>query len=216
VRVRECKRRYVKDLQSSKRKKRTIMLNIVLDKADIAVIISVLGIIVAFFNVNRQKRAALKNDEEKFKRDHNLQTYNEFVEILYDLLLTVRKFRSMGNRYKFVIGSNPHDLITSLNELTWEITDSWFTVIEKVGTYYVKREYVLKDFEANIDCISKLTKDLDDKLWKFKTFVWDHDDHLLKINSILEEMEKLGEQSIDEITTLIELLQKKFLGHLYK
>ncbi|MHA6484108.1 hypothetical protein ACX1C1_19625 [Paenibacillus sp. strain BS8-2] len=195
-----------------------MMLNITIDKSDLLFGLSVIGVVLTFINVNRQRKASLQNDEEKFKREHNLQTYNEFVEILYQLLIVIRGIKSLGNRYEVVVSSKPKDLITSLNEITWEITDhkEWITSTEKIRAYFIKREYVLKLFEDKIEQIAILNNQIDKNFWLFKLHVWEHDERVEDIKNTLQTLETLSEKLISEITILIRMLQKEFLGHMYK
>ena len=180
----------------------------------IGVTISFLSVITLFINVNRQKKATQYIDEEKFKRKLRLKTYDEIVEILFLLLNIVQKFRILDHRYQQVMQRKNNDIISELNELTWEITDNWFNTITQINSYYMKREIVLRPLKNDFETLQAQTEKLDQLLWQFKGHIWDLNRE--DMEQLVGYMKKESERSIELLNTTILKLQVEFLGHIFK
>jgi hypothetical protein len=187
--------------------------------AQLAFVISCISIYVSFINVNRQRKATLKNEEEKFKRELNLKTSDEFIEILHDMLVHLRNYRGLEHSLNDVLKNNSDNNIAAFNESMWKIIESWIADINKVESYYLKRNVVLKNHEDNILKIKNIGSSADSELWKFKIdfFTLPINEHYNQVlNNKLKSLTSMAEELIDLVGKTIREVQSDFLGHLYK
>ncbi|WP_340401022.1 hypothetical protein [Paenibacillus sp. FSL H8-0079] len=176
-----------------------------------ALFFSLLAIVITFWNVNRQRVANLKNDTEKFKRELNLKTCDEFIEKIFSAKQLLQRTRSLEGQLRWMIfGAKSQE---EFNEDLWGIIED--KSIEDLWLYILKREIILKKYKG--DC-EKLYKEWDrstQEIWKFKNF-WipgrtDQElfEEIIKPNEVAEPLIELTEK-------LQRQIQNDFLGHIYQ
>ncbi len=191
------------------------------DASSIAIVISVLAVGINFINVSRVRKANLKNDEEKFKRELNLKTSDEFIEVLFNSKTNVQKFKSLKKDFSLLIFIEGETVQSwsGLNDKLWDmtkaITDNYYSVL----SYYQKRKVILLGHTKDINSLESQIKTLDAEILKVKEEIinsYDHETYnfdtitplLTNILENLNEHVTLYEKIIDEA-------QVNFLGKLY-
>lgn len=125
-------------------------MKINISTAEIVLVISFFGIILTFWNVTRQQKASQKNDELKFLRDLKLKTSDEFIEILYQFVLTIGSYRSLKSRYNDVILNRNIEKTKKFNDYLWGLTEKWGQSIHEIDSYYLKRKKLLIQYDSKI------------------------------------------------------------------
>ncbi|WP_019637342.1 hypothetical protein [Paenibacillus fonticola] len=193
-------------------------MKINLSSSEIALIISFIGLLITFWNVNRQQKASHKNDLSKWIRDMKQRTNEEFIDLLYELYLIIGMYRSIYFRYHYAIHNDSTDKknANEFNEYIWEIINQWGTAYHKIDSYYLKRKGILIKFDNNIKEVHNKALALDKGLWEFKGFLYEYiaNNQLpsSKVADLLKEIEiEAGElQKYLEVTII--KLQEDFLG----
>jgi hypothetical protein len=169
-----------------------------------------LTVIISLWNVNRQKNAALKNDEEKFMRELNLKTCDEFLEMIFEVRNLFQSTRSLESQLEWTIKG--HKKIEEFNDYLWKVIED--KSIQEFWMYFLKREIVLQNYKADVEKIYHDWDNASQSIWKFKTF-WipgrtDQEliQELKKVNVVIEPI-------IELTTTLQRKVQSDFLGKIY-
>lgn len=196
--------------------KRMKTMKINISSAEIALTISFIGLLVSFWNVTRQQKASQKNDELKFIRDLKLKTSDEFIELLYQLMLTIGRYRSLQSRYNEVLPNRNIEKTKEFNEYLWELTEKWGNSIHEIDSYYLKRKKLLIQYDSKIMQIRSNSLSLDGLLWETKGSLFEDEydsDSILPKVLIMHEM---ANELIGYIEELIVLIQEDLLKNLGK
>lgn len=182
----------------------------------IALVVSLAGLLVSFINVNRQRKAAYKNETEKFKRDLRLKAYDQFIELLFQFLENTKENRTLSipfdDRY---LNTDIKTRIREFDERFWEITKTWVKCHSALETFYLKRIVVIKQYSNMYTKIRQSGIELDQALWDLKKDYIGTEDIILirdKVNTYQIRAEKF----ISLLEESIQKLQNDFLGHLFE
>ncbi|MEF2965403.1 hypothetical protein V3851_06110 [Paenibacillus sp. M1] len=182
----------------------------------IALIVSITGLLVSFINVNRQRKAAYKNETEKFKRDLRLKANDEFIELLFQFLENTKEIRTLSipfdERY---LNTDIKVRTKEFDERFWKITKTWIKCHSALETFYLKRIVVIKQYSDLYIIIRQSGIELDKALWDLKNdYIGTEDITLIKdkVNTYQLKAEKF----ISLLEGSIQKLQKDFLGDLFE
>lgn len=182
----------------------------------IALAVSIASMLVSFINVNRQRKAAYKNETEKFKRDLRLKANDEFIELLFQFLENTKLNRTLS------IPFDERYLLTDIKTRTkefdekfWEITKTWLKCHSALETFYLKRIVVIKQYSDIYIVIRQSAIELDKALWNLKNDYIRTED-LLLIKDKVNTYQLRAEKFINLLEESIQHLQMDFLGNLFE
>lgn len=176
----------------------------------ISLIFSFLAIIIAFWNVNRQRIANLKNDEERFKRDLNLKTCDEFIEKIFNAKQLIQKTRNLEGLLKRMTNGPKSEV--EFSEDLWAIIED--KSIEDLWLYILKREIILKKYKEDCERIYREWDESTQEIWKFKNF-WITGRTDQELIEEIVKVNKIAEPLIELTDNLLRQSQNDFLGNIY-
>lgn len=137
----------------------------------LSVTVALLSAFISFWNISRQRKANLRNEEEKFKRELNLKTNDEFLEVLYETKKLFYRFLGLEHSFRAVVMVKEKGLTTenSLNEMLWEFIESEISKISELRAYYEKREIILYEYKEAVETIVSLNETISSNVWELKT-----------------------------------------------
>lgn len=182
--------------------------------SSVSAVISIVSIIIAFWNINRIQKKNLKNDEIKFKRDLNLKSSDEMIETINQLKHSCRDLVGVGKIYELFLKDKVHlnDLRAYLEKCRNELNKANFLFMSK----YQQREIILKKFGEEVNTLYGLTGgailQLDTLIsWHLETGRTDQE-----ISKLLEQINGYSFETINRVNKLQKDLQNEFLGTLYR
>lgn len=175
-----------------------------------SLLFSFFAIIITFWNVNRQRIANLQNDKERFKRELNLKTCDEFIEKIFNAKQLLQKTRILEGQLIRMISSTKSS--EEFNDDLWSIIED--RSIEDLWLYFLKREIILKKYKEDCERLYSEWDKSTQEVWSFKSF-WvpgrtDQEliKEILKVNKLAEPLIKITEK-------LQRQIQNDFLGEIY-
>jgi ABC-type antimicrobial peptide transport system permease subunit len=174
-------------------------------------VMALFSVIISLWNVNRQRKANFKNDEEKFKRDLSLKSCDEFLERLFSVRELYQKTRTLDSHLTWMLnGSEPPE--QDLNEILWSMIENKSP--EDLMIYYLKREIVLYKYKEDVERIFQDRDGVFQAIWHYKNFsiTGRTDQELL---SKIQIVKQRAEPVIELLTNLQRRVQNDFLGKIY-
>lgn len=172
--------------------------------------ISILALFVTIWNVPRQRKANLKNDEERFRRDLNLKTAEGFIEKLYAAKNALQKTRSLETTLNFI--TRGMSKTENLTEALWAITED--KNMDDFIAYFESRQIILDAYATTVNELQQGWRNVDQALWNFKNF-WVPGKTDLELMIELKKINMTAEPLIEKCRLLQVKIKNDFLGKIY-
>ncbi|OBZ10883.1 hypothetical protein [Bacillus sp. FJAT-26390] len=178
----------------------------------------VLAIFTLFFtiyNVNRAQKRSRSNDIEKFKRDLNLKTADDMIEVLSLVKDSYREI--MGIKSIIELFMNNKADLPSLMKHFKKVTDTLHDSTLKMAVKHKQRLVILEKYSVEVEFIYSLSTEVGENLVTLESWYDEKRGRTdNEISGLIKVIDKQSRDMIDRINKLQLELQIDFIGTVYK
>lgn len=175
--------------------------------------ITLISIIIVFWNVNRTKKKNMENDIEKFKRDLGLKSADEMIEAITSVKISYYDVLGLKNVWEiFLKGTIELDSIKAHIEKCM----GQYETTSMIAIQFRKREIVLKEFDSQIEFVYESGTQMSSYLSEVYSYLTDKPGQTdLHITKLVNQIDEDAKKMTLHLNKLLRDVQNNFLGKIY-